>query len=161
MYEWVLDEAFNKFDIIFNFIPINSAKKKGITILDCIAQTLQKRSKYYLSMKKDNKKWYHAIGVILEKLDMLGMPISVHFNQEEEVKAKIGGLFSIILYTIMSYVLVYLSIRVFRGNTFEISQTIIDANNEKNNKLERPFENTQFNIAYSIQIKYKDDSNAR
>ena len=106
-------------------------------------------------MKKENKKWYHAIGTALEKLDMLGIPISIHFNQDEEFKAKTGGVFSIILYTIMSYVLVYLSIRVFRGNTFEISETVVDNNNVLSLKKESPFDNTQFDIAYAFDIELK------
>ena len=106
-------------------------------------------------MKKDNKKWYHAIGAALEKIDMLGIPISVHFNQDEEFKAKTGGLFSLALYTIMSYVLVYQSIRVFRGNTFDTSETIVDANNVLMNRSEHPFDGTQFNIAYRFRNELK------
>ena len=106
-------------------------------------------------MKKENVKWYHKIGAVLEKLDMLGIPISIHFNEDEEFKAKTGGLFSIILYTIMSYVLVYLSIRVFKENTFEISETVLDTNNALNNQIEHPFDGTQFNIAYHFDIELK------
>ena len=106
-------------------------------------------------MQKDNTKWYNIIGTALEKLDMLGIPISIHFDKNEKFKAKTGGLFSIIFYTIMSYVLVYLSIRVFKANTFEISETIVDANSVTNNRSERPFDNTQFTIAYQLRMKLK------
>ena len=104
--------------------------------------------------------FYSALGATLEKLDILGIPISVHFNQNEKFKAKTGGLFSIILYAVMSYVLVYLSIRVFRGNTFEISETIIDTNNVFLNQIENPFDDTQFNIAYQFDIELKNQTNS-
>ena len=106
-------------------------------------------------MKKENEKWYHKIGAVLEKLDMLGVPISIHFNEDEEFKAKTGGLFSIILYTIMSYVLVYLLIRVFKRNTFEISESIVDSNNVFTYKKESPFDDSQFNIAYQFDLDLK------
>ena len=106
-------------------------------------------------MKKENGKWYHKIGAALEKLDMLGVPISIHFKQDEEFKAKTGGFFSILLYTIMSYVLVYLSIRVFKGNTIEISETVVDSDNVLTYRKESPFNDTQFNIAYLFDVELK------
>ena len=45
---------------------------------------------------------------------MLGMPISLHYDSNKEFRVAIGGVWSVIRYSIMAYVLVYLSIECLK-----------------------------------------------
>ena len=78
-------------------------------------------------MKSHNKKWYDYFGKILEPFDMLGVPISIHYNKGKQFKTAAGGVWSIILYSIMSYIFVYLSIRIFEAKHVEVTETVSDS----------------------------------
>ena len=88
---------------------------------------------------------------------MLGTPISLHYDKSTEFKAVTGGIWSIILYSIMGYVLVYLSIRVFQGTSIEISESVVDSNIVFTNQSVSPFEGTKFNIAMRLSIPSMKD----
>ena len=58
---------------------------------------------------------------------MLSAPITIHFNKGKEFKATTGGVVSIILYSIMSYIFVHLLIRIIEDKTIEITETVSDS----------------------------------
>ena len=101
-------------------------------------------------MEKEDKRWYDWFRAFLQELDMLGIPIAVYFKKGDEFKAATGGIFSIILYSIMSCIFVHLMIRVFEQKSIEISESVIDANKIFSNASVYPSEGTKFRIAWGI-----------
>ena len=94
---------------------------------------------------------------MLQEFDMLGVPISLYFNKSKEVKAVTGGISSIILYSIMSYILVYLMIRVFEGKSIETSETVVNSDNLFNNYTISPSDGTKFMIAWQLAHHFYED----
>ena len=88
---------------------------------------------------------------------MLGVPITLYFNKQREFKAAIGGICSIILYSIMGYILVYLAIRVFEGKSIEISETVVESSNIFSNHSVHPSEGTKFKIAWILSLNAPGD----
>ena len=107
-------------------------------------------------MNTENKKWYDCLSTALQKLDMLGIPVNMHFNKQNEVKAAIGGVFSLILYSITSYVLVYLLIRVYQGKTIEVTETVSDIVSLSENQAVYPFDQSNFVIAAGFFLDAED-----
>ena len=56
----------------------------------------------------------------------------------------------------MSYILVYLLIRIYKGKSFEITETVSDSTSFSNNQPVHPFDDTKFIIAYNIFIDASD-----
>ena len=81
---------------------------------------------------------------------MLGIPITLYYDKGKKFRAATGGVCSIVLYSIMSYILVYLMVRVFQGTSIEISETVVDSNNLFSNHSVQPSEGTKFKIAWSL-----------
>ena len=52
----------------------------------------------------------------------------------------------------MGYILIYLLIRIYEGKTIEITETVSDSNSFIDNRLEHPFDDTKFIIAYDLHI---------
>ena len=56
----------------------------------------------------------------------------------------------------MSYILVYLMIRIYEGKTIEITETVSDSTSFSDNKPVYPFDDTKFVIAYGIYFRASD-----
>ena len=56
----------------------------------------------------------------------------------------------------MSYVLVYLLIRIYKGKTIEVTETVSNSSILSDNQLVYPFDDTQFIIAHRIYLDATD-----
>ena len=56
----------------------------------------------------------------------------------------------------MSYIWVYLLIRIYKGKTIEITETVSDTSSFSNNQPVYPFDDTKFVIAYGFFLQASD-----
>ena len=103
-------------------------------------------------MSDDKKKWYQKLGIVFRKIDTFGMPITLNFNKGSEFKTATGGIFTIILYSIITFVVVYLFNKVSEGKSIEISESLSENENIFSNQTVFPFQNNKFNVAFQIDL---------
>ena len=82
----------------------------------------------------------------------LAFPLQLISTKIKDFKTTVGGLYSVILYLIMGYILVYLSIRIFKGKTTEIIETVSESTDYANIQPVYPFDNTKFIMGYTYAI---------
>ena len=63
-------------------------------------------------MESENKKCNDFFSETLWKFDMFKMPITLGFNKSLEFKTVTGGILSILLYAVMTYIAILITIRV-------------------------------------------------
>ena len=97
-------------------------------------------------MKDKKKGVYYVLARTLHRFDIFGLPITLNFDNNSEFKTSVGGFCSIILYILMIYVSITLSIRVFGRKDVEISQSVSNVETIFNNQSVNPFENNKFKI---------------
>ena len=97
-------------------------------------------------MESDYENKGCSIASILQKLDIFGMNIALAFNKKDEFKTSIGGLFSIVHYSIMTMIFFTLISRTINRTNIEVYENIASREQTYNQELAFPFENDKFMI---------------